>query len=74
MLYEKWSLANAAHLAGQGCRGGDVDRVPCGGRGELELRPGEHQVCNARKPTFSELHCKAKFPEAYAISYWMHSW
>lgn len=40
----------------------------------MELRPGEHQVCNARKPTFSELHCKAKFPEAYAISYWMHSW
>ncbi len=43
---------------------------PKGGRG----RPGQHEVCDPRQPGFSELACKAKFPDAYAITYWMHSW
>lgn len=37
-------------------------------------RPGQHEVCDPRQPGFSELACKAKFPNAYAITYWMHSW
>ncbi|CAL8462282.1 g1813 [Coccomyxa elongata] len=37
-------------------------------------RPGQHEVCDPRQSGFSELACKAKFPDAYAITYWMHSW
>jgi hypothetical protein len=37
-------------------------------------RAGQHEVCDPRQQGFSELACKAKFPDAYAITYWMHSW
>ena len=37
-------------------------------------RKGHHEVCDPRQAGFSELACKAKFPDAYAITYWMHSW
>ena len=48
--------------------------ILCMHRGKLALRPGEQEVCDPRQASFSELHCKAKFPEAYAITYWLHSW
>lgn len=37
-------------------------------------RKGHNEVCDPRQGGFSELACKAKFPDAYAITYWMHSW
>lgn len=41
---------------------------------KLSNRPAKHEVCDPRQLGFSELACKAKYPDAYAITYWMHSW
>ncbi|CAL5222187.1 g4515 [Coccomyxa viridis] len=37
--------------------------------------PGdEFSVCNPPHPYFNEEGCKARFPQAYAITYWTHTW
>lgn len=37
--------------------------------------PGdEFSVCNPPHPNFNEAQCKARFPQAYAITYWTHTW
>jgi mannosyltransferase OCH1-like enzyme len=32
------------------------------------------EICHARLATFDENLCKSKYPDAYAITYWQHSW
>lgn len=34
----------------------------------------EFSVCNPPHPYFNEEGCKARFPQAYAITYWTHTW
>lgn len=34
----------------------------------------EFSICNPPHPIFNEVQCKARFPEAYAITYWTHTW
>ncbi|KAK9825165.1 hypothetical protein WJX81_000314 [Elliptochloris bilobata] len=34
----------------------------------------EHSICNSLHARFNDTACKSRFPEAYAITYWTHSW
>jgi hypothetical protein len=34
----------------------------------------EFSICNPPHPYFNEEGCKARFPQAYAITYWTHTW
>ncbi|CAK0786783.1 hypothetical protein CVIRNUC_009997 [Coccomyxa viridis] len=34
----------------------------------------EYEVCDVRHKRFDDEACKALFPQAYAITYWTHSW
>ena len=34
----------------------------------------DYSICNPPHPNFHEVACKARFPEAYAITYWSHTW
>lgn len=39
-----------------------------------DLCPAEYDVCDVRHKRFDDEACKKLFPEAYAITYWTHSW
>jgi hypothetical protein len=32
------------------------------------------QLCGANEKTFDAAACKALFPDAYAVTYWAHTW
>ena len=34
----------------------------------------EYSVCNPPHPLFDEDACKARYPEAFALTYWSHTW
>lgn len=34
----------------------------------------DFSICNPPHPVFNEVQCKARFPQAYAITYWTHTW
>ena len=40
----------------------------------FEMCPAEYDVCDVRHKRFDDDACKELFPEAYAITYWTHSW
>ena len=47
-------------------------RLTTGGPSDGE--GNEHSVCNPPHPRFNETECKSRFPNAYAVTFWTHTW
>ena len=41
---------------------------------EDSIEENELSICDPANRHFSDTDCKARFPDAYAITYWSHSW